>query len=117
MTSQLVIDEASQGDPAAAARRLELLKGFPVLPFNPDVGTVADQILVRSLMPPIARLDSLHVATAALAGVQYLVTQNCRHIANAHQLPRIYRLLDELGLPGLLICTPAEFLGGQADEA
>ncbi len=117
VTSQLVIDEAGQGDPDAAARRLKLLEGLAVLPANPDVGTVASQILLRSLMPPSARLDALHVATAALAGVQYLLTQNCRHIANAHQLPRIYRLLDELGLPGLLICTPVEFLGGLADEA
>ena len=51
-------------------------------------------------------------ATAALAGVQYLLTQNCTHIANAHELPRVYRLLNELGLSGMLICTPIEFLGG-----
>ena len=57
-------------------------------------------------------IDALHVAAAALAGVQYLLTQNCKHIANAHQLPRVYRLLDELGLSGMLICTPFEFLGG-----
>ena len=44
--------------------------------------------------------------------VQYLLTQNCTHIANAHELPRVYRLLDELGLSGMLICTPVEFLGG-----
>jgi len=54
-------------------------------------------------------------ATAALAGVQYLLTQNCKHIANAHELPRIYRLLDEFGLSGMLICTPTEFLGGNDD--
>ena len=57
-------------------------------------------------------IDALHVATAALAGVQYLLTQNCTHIANAHELPRVYRLLNELGLSGMLICTPMEFLGG-----
>ena len=68
-----------------------------------------------SLIPESARLDALHVAAAALAGVQFLLTQNCRHIANASVLPRVYRLLDELGLPGLLIYTPAEFLGGSDD--
>jgi hypothetical protein len=52
----------------------------------------------------------------ALAGVEYLLTQNCKHIANAHQLPHIYRLLDELGLSGMLICTPIEFLGGNDDD-
>jgi len=112
VTSQLVIDEAGMGDADAAARRLEMLDGTLVLPVNPDADTVADEIISRSMMPSTARIDALHVATAALAGVQYLLTQNCKHIANAHELPRVYRLLDELGLSGVLICTPIEFLGG-----
>jgi hypothetical protein len=116
VTSQLVIDEAGMGDSDAAARRLKMLDGITVLPVNPDAETVADEIVGRSMMPASARIDALHVATAALAGVQYLLTQNCKHIANAHELPRIYRLLDELGLSGMLICTPIEFLGGNDDD-
>ena len=111
VTSQFVIDEAARGDPAAAAKRLAMLADIPILGANPDVQTVADELVARSLIPEGARLDALHVASAGLAGVQYLLTQNCRHIANAHVLPRVYRLLEELGLPGLLICTPIEFLG------
>jgi hypothetical protein len=64
------------------------------------------------MMPAKARLDALHIATAALAGVQYLLTQNCTHIANATELPRIYKLLNELGLSGMLVCAPIEFFGG-----
>ncbi len=116
VTSQLVIDEASQGDADNASRRLEMLDPLVVLPANPDADAVADAIISRSMMPASARLDALHVATAALAGVQYLLTQNCKHIANAHELPRVYRLLDELGLAGMLICTPIEFLGGSDDD-
>jgi hypothetical protein len=97
VTSQLVIDEAGMGDSDAAVRRLKMLDGIPVLPVNPDSHTVAEEIIRRSMMPQSARIDALHIATAALAGVQYLLTQNCKHIANAHELPRIYRLLDELG--------------------
>jgi len=108
VTSQFVIDEASLGDPDAAARRLKMLDGIPILPVNPDADVVADEIVRRSMMPPSARIDALHVAAAALAGVQYLLTQNCKHIANAHELPRIYRLLNELGLSGMLICTPIQ---------
>ena len=111
-----MIDEASIGDPDAVSRRLKMLDGIPVLAVNPDADTVADEIVGRSLMPRSARIDAIHVATAALAGVQYLLTQNCTHIANAHELPRVYRLLDELGLSGMLICTPAEFLGGNDDD-
>jgi predicted nucleic acid-binding protein len=116
VTSQLVIDEAAMGDSAAAARRLQMLDGIPVLPANPDADLVADEIVRRSMMPANARIDALHVALAALAGVQYLLTQNCKHIANAHELPRLYRLLEELGLSGMLICTPIEFLGGTNND-
>ncbi len=56
--------------------------------------------------------DALHVATAALGGVKYLLTLNCKHIANAHELPRVYKSLSDEGLVGMLICTPAEFLEG-----
>ena len=115
VTSQVVIDEAAMGDLDAAARRLKMLDGIQILPVNPDADTVALEILGRSMMPASARIDALHVAIAALAGVQYLLTQNCKHIANAHELPRIYRLLDELGLSGMLICTPIEFLGENDD--
>jgi len=65
-----------------------------------------------SIMPKKAAADALHVAAAAVGGVQYLLTLNCKHIANAHELPRVYHLLDERGFGQLLICTPAEFLGG-----
>jgi hypothetical protein len=117
VTSQLVIDEAAMGDADAATDRLRMLDGIAVLPANPDADTVADEIVRRSMMPASARIDALHVALAALAGVQYLLTQNCTHIANAHELPRLYRLLDELGLSGMLICTPIEFLGGNDDDS
>jgi hypothetical protein len=116
VTSQLVIDEASAGDPVAAAERLKLLDGLPTVPINEDVRTLARAIVAASIMPPKAAADALHVAAAAVAGVQYLLTSNCKHIANAHELPRVYRLLDECGYGQLLICTPSEFLGGGENE-
>jgi len=111
VTSQFVIDEASQGDPDAAKRRLEVLENVGLLLPDPEIETIADKIVSGCLMPSKARLDALHVASAVVAGVEYLLTQNCRHIANAHELPRLYRLLDDLKLARILICTPAEFLG------
>ena len=115
VTSQFVIDEATRGDPDAVARRSALLADIPVLLPDARVEQIAEEIISRSLMPAAARLDALHVASAAVGGVEYMLTQNCRHIANAHVLPRVYDLLEELGLPRLLICTPAEFLGDPND--
>ena len=112
VTSQFVLDEAALGDPGAAAKRLEMLADLPVLVPDQRVEEIASELVARSLIPENARLDALHVASAAVAGVEYLLTQNCRHIANAHTLPRVYDTLEECGVPRLLICTPAEFLGG-----
>ncbi len=117
VTSQFVVDEVSLGDFDAAARRLALLADIPLLLPDARVEAIANEIISRSLMPPSARLDALHVASAAVGAVEYLLTQNCRHIANAHVLPRVYDLLEQLGLPRLLICTPAEFLGDPTDAS
>lgn len=111
VTSQFVIDEASLGDPDAAADRLELLAAIPVLMPDERVEELSNELISRSIMPEKARLDALHIASAAIGGIEYLLTQNCRHIANAHTLPRVYDLLEEFGYESTLICTPAEFLG------
>ena len=115
VTSQFVVDEAADGDADAARLRLEMLDGIPLLLHTGQVEEIAEEMIRRSLMPEKAKLDALHVASAAVGGVHYLLTQNCKHIANAHVLPGVYDLLEELGLPRLLICTPAEFLGGPND--
>jgi len=114
--SQLVIDEASAGDRSAAVARLRLLDGLPTVPIDEDVRNLARAIVAASIMPSKAAADALHVAAAAMAGVQYLLTLNCKHIANAHELPRVYRLLEDYGVGQFLICTPAEFLGGDDDD-
>ena len=116
ITSQLVINEASAGDPGAAADRLNLLAGVPLIPITDEVRQIAAALVSASLMPAKAAADALHVATAAFAGVEYLLTQNCRHIANAHTLPKVYAILADRGYGGLLICTPAEFLGELYDD-
>jgi hypothetical protein len=116
VTSQVTLDEASDGDPTAAADRLKLLDGLPLIDINADVIALAKRLIDAHTMPEKAAADSIHVAAAALGGVKYLLTLNCRHIANAHELPRIYNLLDQEGFGQLLICTPAEFLGAQNDD-
>ncbi|MDZ4850120.1 MAG: type II toxin-antitoxin system VapC family toxin [Pirellulaceae bacterium] len=111
VTSQLTLDEASRGDPAAAGDRLKLLIGIPLLDIDSDAQALAGLLLSGHMMPEKAAADALHVAVAALGGVKYLLTLNCKHIANAHELPRVYKLLNDEGFGGMLICTPAEFLG------
>ena len=104
-----MLDEAAIGDPIAAAARLAMLHDIDLIPTDSRIEVIAEELISRSLMPAKARLDALHVATAAVGGVQFLLTQNCRHIANGHTLSRVYKALEELGFPNLLIYTPAVF--------
>jgi hypothetical protein len=76
VTSQLTLDEASAGDPTAAADRLLLLDGLPLVEINADTEALAARLLAAHTMPHKAAADALHVAAAALAGVHYLLTLN-----------------------------------------
>ena len=91
-------------------RLYDSLQNLDLVPVNDEVRRIAGELLARSLMPQKAAVDALHVAAAAAASVDYLLTQNCRHIANAYVMPRVYAMLEELGVSRPLICTPAEFL-------
>jgi predicted nucleic acid-binding protein len=115
VTSQFVVDEASLGDPDAVARRLKMLADVEIMRTSELLQGVAEQLIRSASIPQAARIDALHVASAAIGGVNYLVTQNFAHIANAVTIRTIYGVLDRLGLGPLLICTPAEFLGGLDD--
>jgi len=108
--SQFVIDEASAGDPVLAAERLESLEGIPLLPLVDEIANISDEIMARAILPEKARTDSLHIASVAHHRIQYLLTWNCRHIANARILPRIHAVLSDLGIPIPIICTPDEML-------
>lgn len=107
--SQLVLDEASAGDPSAASERLNLVHGLPLIDTSPEVDRLADLLIDRHLLPRKAVADAQHVATATIAAVDYLLTWNCKHIANADRLPLIYSTLRDEGFDPPLIVTPEEF--------
>ena len=116
VTSQYVLDEAAAGDPELAAERLQSLDAIPLLPLDAEIETIGNEIMSRAILPPKASVDALHIAAVAHHRIQYLLTWNCRHIANAKILPRIYAVMNDLGLPIPIICTPEEMLGDDSDE-
>ena len=116
VTSQYVIDEAADGDPQLAEERLESLADIPLLQLGPDIDAIASEIVSRAILPPKAQVDALHIATAAHHGIDYLLTWNCTHIANARILPRIHRVLAEMNCFIPIICTPEEMLDDESDE-
>jgi hypothetical protein len=110
VTSQYVIDEASDGAPSLAQDRLRALEGIPLLPADPGVQGIADEIMSRAILPPKAVFDALHIAIAAYHEIDYLLTWNCRHIANGRILSRVHAVLHDLAIPVPVICTPEELV-------
>src|SRR5438552_14936672 len=83
LTSELVRAEASRGDVQAATDRLKIIATMALVPVNDAAATLADLLVAEHAMPKKARVDALHVAIAAINRVDYLLTWNCRHLANA----------------------------------
>jgi hypothetical protein len=63
-------------------------------------------------MPPKAEVDAYHIAIAAVNGMDYLITWNCSHIANAGMWTRIDNICRSLGFEPPIICTPQELMEG-----
>lgn len=115
VVSQYVLDEASAGDPTLAAERMQALAGIPLLPHAPEISRIANEIMSRAILPAKAQVDALHIATVAHHRIQYLLTWNCKHIANAQILPRIHQVLTDAEVPIPVICTPEELLGNDSE--
>lgn len=114
-SSQFVIDEASAGDAQAARARLQVLSSLELLQIGTDVPTLADLLLAEAALPPKARVDALHLAVATTNGVNYLMTWNCKHLANALLWRKMEQACRKIGLKPPLICTPFELIGDAHD--
>jgi predicted nucleic acid-binding protein len=108
--SQAVIREASAGDEAVSKRRLELLEQIPFLDITMEADRLADDLVSARVLPPKAIDDALHIAVAAVHGMDYLLTWNCRHLANMENMNRIESFLLDNDLPMPRCCTPDELM-------
>jgi len=111
VTSAEVIREASLGDPTMSIRRLESLADIAVLQVNDAVQLLARDLVGQQMLPPTMFADALHLAVTASHRVDFLLTWNCRHLANPHLQKRLRAFMAERGLPLPEICTPIDFMG------
>ncbi len=108
--SEFVLGEAKGGDPQAAQRRLAVLVSIPVLDLLPQVEALAAALLASGAVPVKARLDALHIATASVHGMNYLLTWNFRHIANAEKWAGIEAICEGMHIKMPRICSPLELM-------
>ena len=74
---------------------------------------LAAELVSTGPIPPEASADALHIAIAAVNGVDYLLTWSCRHLANATLRGRIEVLVEDAGYGCPVICTPEELMEDQ----
>jgi len=108
--SEAVIQEASAGDESAASRRLDVLEDIPELEITDETRDLAKQLAASLPLPEKKILDALHIAVAAANAMDYLLTWNCRHIANAVLRNQIQTICRSAGYETPIICTPLELL-------
>lgn len=111
LSSQIVIDEIGRGDAAMAKKRLEMLASIPLLVITEKVVQMAEKLMADNVVPEKAADDAFHIACAGVHAVDFLLTWNCRHIANPHTRERIRDCFARHGLRSPVICTPEEFIG------
>ncbi|NEP58807.1 MAG: type II toxin-antitoxin system VapC family toxin [Symploca sp. SIO2G7] len=109
--SQVVLDEAAMGEPEMSAKRLEVLENLPILKLNEAVRDLGTQFLTKSNLPPKASDDAIHIAAATVHGLDYLLTWNCKHIANAQIQRKLAEVCLDFGYQLPVICTPYELMG------
>ena len=114
--SPLVYQESARGDHDAAQRRIEALKGLPVLEIVDEALHLAAAFIAEGALPSSAQDDAAHIALAAVHNMDYLLTWNCRHIDNAETKQAIRVVCTKNGYACSEICTPEELMGGETNE-
>lgn len=89
---------------------MSCLKDIPLLAVTPEVEFIAEQILNEQLLPTIAERDALHIGVAVFHEMDFLLTWNIRHIANARMRKKLRAFVESLGYSLPTICSPEELL-------
>ncbi|MDU9050116.1 MAG: type II toxin-antitoxin system VapC family toxin [Candidatus Electrothrix sp. Rat3] len=116
VASELVISEAATGDTDAAHARLTALESVTLLDASEEAAALAQQLIDSGAIPQKAVEDAGHIAIAVTNGVEYLVTWNCRHIANATMRSQIDKVCRNAGYEPTIICTPDELMESDYED-
>lgn len=109
--SPFVIGEIEDGRPLDAKARLEVVRGVKVLPVTDSVHELAAIYIRKLSLPKDDHIDAFHLAVTAIHELDFLVSWNCKHIANAFKFPLIRKINVGMGYRVPTICTPRELMG------
>ena len=115
VTSVAVLEELGQGSHTNRAATLELMESIQIVPDVEQIVPIVDAYIARHVMPSNPRGDALHLALASFHHCHFLLTWNCRHLANANKFEHIRHVNTELGLFSPILSTPVELLGTEGD--
>ncbi len=104
--SEVVLGELGEGNYPNQEKCLALLEGIPELAVSEEVERIAAVYQARTLMPRFPVRDALHVALASYFRMDFLLTWNCRHLANANKTRHLREVNLELGLSVPQLVTP-----------
>lgn len=110
-TSQIVLDEITDGETAMAQQRLAVMTEIKLLDLTDEANALTKNILASGLLPAAADRDAAHIALATVHEMEILLSWNCRHIANAAIQDRLRRLVGKSGFALPVLCTPNELTG------
>ena len=110
-TSSFVIQESNGRDPEYVERRNEKIAETEVLQTEDElIFTIAAKLLEGKALPKDETTDAYHIATAAVHGMDYLLSWNCRHLANPQTYPKTKKIVESFGLICPSIITPRSYL-------
>ena len=110
VTSTFVLNELALAPTAKSGPGAALLAGVPILEGSPEVERIAGEYIRRRVMPASAVGDAAHLAVCSLHGINFLLTWNCRHLANANKVSHIRFVNERLGLSVPVLTTPLELI-------
>lgn len=113
VTSLAVLDELTGGLSERNEQRMSLVRDLLLLPVEPAIAEIVQTYIQHKVMPADPGGDALHLAMASYHRCDFLVTWNCRHLANANKFGHIRRVNVLMGLFVPALVTPLELLGGR----
>jgi hypothetical protein len=104
--SEVVLEEAANGNEEAAIRRTESISAFTSLDLTEEARSLAELILTETRLPESVRTDAQHAAIAATNDIEVVMTWNSKHLANPEIIPKVRRACERGGFSCPDICRP-----------